>query len=133
MEEALTNFISDEFLLLIKFGVVLIVSMWVKQLVDKVVQGFLFRYGDVYNQGDEVFIDGERAIIISIGHARTIFEIQNGRGKVWRYVDNDKLKNCKFEKIIVPRERQEMMRRRSSDQEKQNNEKNTNINNINLE
>lgn len=115
MEEAISALISDEIMTLIKLVFVVILGLWIKSLIDRLVQGIVFMYGNEFNQGDQVFIDGERAVIISTGLRRTIFEIDNGRGKTWRYIDNTKLKDSKFEKIIIAREVMLNKRRRATD------------------
>jgi len=44
--------------------------------------------------------NGEQAVIISIGYRETIFEIDNGRGKVWRYIENTRIPSHRLEQII---------------------------------
>jgi hypothetical protein len=53
-----------------------------------------------FEPGDVVYLDGERATIISIGYRETIFEVDNGRGKVWRYIYNTRIPTHRLEKLI---------------------------------
>ena len=74
--------------------------LWIKALIEDLVAGIRWRLKPGFEPGDTVFLDGERATIISIGYRETIFEIDNGRGKVWRYVDNKRVPLLRLEKII---------------------------------
>ena len=58
-----------------------------------------------FQEGDKVLIDGERALIVKIGIAQTVFGIQKSHGEfggdyVWRYVPNERIEFLKIEKII---------------------------------
>ena len=53
-----------------------------------------------FNPGDVVLLDGEEAVIITIGVTKTVFEKVNNRGIVWRYVPNERLAYLKLEKVV---------------------------------
>ena len=80
------------------------VGLAIKDLVTTLVGGFLFFMNKDFNEGDHVFLDGEKAIIVKIGLRQTVFGIDNGRGLVWRYVYNHKISSLKLEKVITPNE-----------------------------
>ena len=53
-----------------------------------------------FNPGDIVLLDGEEAVIITVGITKTVFEKVNKKGLVWRYVPNERLAYLKLEKIV---------------------------------
>ena len=55
-----------------------------------------------FNEGDEVLIDGKKAIIVKIGITQTVFGIYTTSGYTWRYVPNERISWIKLEKIINP-------------------------------
>ena len=55
-------------------------------------QGLKFRSHPAFNEGDEVLLDGEQAIIVKIGLRETVFGCYGNRGYTWRYVANDLIK-----------------------------------------
>ena len=86
---------------LIGIIVVGVVALWLKALIEDLVAGIRWRLKPGFEPGDECFLDGERATIVSIGYRETIFEIDNGRGKVWRYIDNKRVPFHRLERIIA--------------------------------
>ena len=84
-------------------GIILVgvIALWVKSLIEDLVAGIRWRLKPGFEPGDECFLDGERATIVSIGYRETIFEIDNGRGKVWRYIDNKRIPFVRLERIIA--------------------------------
>ena len=78
-----------------------VIALWLKSLIEDLVAGIRWRLKPGFEPGDECFLDGERATIVSIGYRETIFEIDNGRGKVWRYIDNKRIPMVRLEKIIA--------------------------------
>ena len=77
-----------------------IIALWIKELVTDVVASIRWKMKPGFEPGDVVFLDGEKATIISIGWRETIFEIDNGRGKVWRYIYNKRIPLHRLEKVI---------------------------------
>ena len=86
---------------LIGIIIVGVVALWLKALIEDLVAGIRWRLKPGFEPGDECFLDGERATIVSIGYRETIFEIDNGRGKVWRYIDNKRVPFHRLERIIA--------------------------------
>lgn len=77
-----------------------IFGLFLKDLAAGVAAGLRWKIKKDFEPGSIVFLDGERATIISIGYRETIFEIDNGRGKVWRYIDNVRIPYHRLERII---------------------------------
>jgi len=77
-----------------------IVAMWAKELVTDLVASIRWKLKPGFEPGDVVFLDGEMATIVSIGISETIFEVDNGRGKIWRYIRNTRIHIHRLEKII---------------------------------
>ena len=84
--------------LLILFS--LVVTFWVKDLAVKIARGLSFKMNKAFNEGDEVLLDGEMAIIVKVGGQETVFGIYRDDGYTWRYVPNQRIQNLKLEKII---------------------------------
>lgn len=85
---------------IIALGLTALVALWVKELVGDLIASIRWKMKPGFEPGDIVFLDGEKATIISIGYRETIFQVSNGRGKVWRYIDNKRIPTHKLEKII---------------------------------
>ena len=97
LEQNLTTYVKPILALLISG----IFALWVKELVGDFVASLRWKMKPGFEPGDVVFLDGEKATIISIGMRETIFEIDNGRGKVWRYIYNTRIPTHRLEKLIV--------------------------------
>jgi hypothetical protein len=92
----LTNLLMPWLTILIS----LIGALWLKDFATKFMQGLKFRINPAFQEGDDVYLDGEFANIVKIGTATTVFGIMNSRGYVWRYVPNERIPYLKLEKII---------------------------------
>ena len=80
----------------------IILIFLLKDVVYSLIKGLKFKLRPGFESGDNCYIDKEHATIIKIGLLETIFEIDNGRGKVWRYIPNESLDSIILERIIVP-------------------------------
>ena len=78
----------------------LFIGLWIKDWLFNLMNGLKFKMDPSFNEGDRCIIDGDRAVIVKIGVYETVFSILNGRGHVWRYVPNERIKFLKIEKII---------------------------------
>jgi hypothetical protein len=78
-----------------------IIVLWIKELVTDIVASVRWKIKPGFEPGDTVYLDDERATIISIGYRETIFEFNNSRGKVWRHIDNTRIPYVKLERIIT--------------------------------
>ena len=92
----LSNFLTP----IIALGITGLVVLWFKELAGDLVASIRWKMKPGFEPGDTVYLDGEKATIISIGYRETIFQVDNGRGKVWRYIDNKRIPVHKLEKII---------------------------------
>ena len=95
-----------EFLLpYIGMVMIVIIGFMIKDFATKLSKGIAFSMNKQFQEGDKVLIDGERALIVKIGIAQTVFGIQKSHGEfggdyVWRYVPNERIEFLKLEKII---------------------------------
>ena len=76
------------------------VELITPMLATNFMNGLKFRMHSSFNEGDTCLLEGEKAIIVKIGFYETIIQIDNGRGTVWRYLPNDRIKFYKLEKMI---------------------------------
>lgn len=79
-----------------------VIGLWIKDFISNLVAAINWKLKKGFEPGDVVYLDGELVTIVSIGVRETIFEIDNGRGKVWRHVDNTRIPYLKVERIISP-------------------------------
>ena len=77
-----------------------VLFMWFKDYALQISKGMKFKLDPNFQEGDEVFLDGEPAVIIKIGLSSTVFGIVNGRGYIWRFVPNESIFDMKLEKIV---------------------------------
>lgn len=86
--------------------VVLIFSLWFKDIATKIAKGIMFKFNSSFKEGDKVIIDGERAVIVKIGMTHTVFAIyktdvsSSEVDVLWRYVSNERISFLKIEKVI---------------------------------
>tara|TARA_R110000824_G_scaffold297673_2_gene485909 strand:- start:1398 stop:1745 length:348 start_codon:yes stop_codon:yes gene_type:complete len=78
----------------------LFIGLWLKDWLSNLMNGLKFKMDPSFGEGDRCIVDGDRAIIVKIGVYETVFSIHNGRGHVWRYVPNERIKFLKIEKVI---------------------------------
>jgi len=77
-----------------------VMGLWLKDTVASIAAGLKFKMTPAFEPGDIVYLDGEKATIISIGFVTTIFQIDNGRGTIWRYIPNTRIINSRLERIV---------------------------------
>ena len=78
----------------------IILALMIKDWATSFAKGLKFKMNRDFNPGDVVLLDGEEAVIITIGVTKTVFEKVNDRGIVWRYVPNERLAYLKLEKVV---------------------------------
>lgn len=78
----------------------LVVAIWFKDFAIGLAKGLRFKYDPAFNEGDEVLLDGELAMIVKIGARQTVFGVYSDRGYTWRYVPNERIPFLKLEKVI---------------------------------
>ena len=104
MENQITN-LSLEFseLILPYLGVMIsiVFFLWFKDYATGIAKGLKFKIDPHFQEGDEVWLEDEPAVILKIGMTQTIFGIINGRGYIWRFIDNESIFEMKLEKMIT--------------------------------
>ena len=78
----------------------LIVAIWLKDYATSIAKGLKFKMNPAFNEGDEVLLDGELAMIVKIGMRETVFGVYSDRGYTWRYFPNERIPYLKLEKVI---------------------------------
>ena len=78
----------------------LVVAIWFKDFSTGLAKGLKFKFDPAFNEGDEVLLDGELAMIVKIGARQTVFGVYSDRGYTWRYVPNERIPFLKLEKVI---------------------------------
>jgi hypothetical protein len=78
----------------------LVVAIWFKDFATALAKGLRFKFDPAFNEGDEVLLDGELAMIVKIGARQTVFGVYSDRGYTWRYVPNERIPFLKLEKVI---------------------------------
>jgi len=92
--------ITDMLMPWITVLVSLIVAVWLKDYATSIAKGLKFKMNPAFNEGDEVLLDGEPAMIVKIGTVETVFGVYSERGYTWRYVPNERIPYIKLEKVI---------------------------------
>ena len=93
---SITSFLMPWIAVLVSIIMALLIKDWATSFA----KGLKFKMNRDFNPGDIVLLDGEEAVIITIGITKTVFEKVNKRGLVWRYVPNERLAYLKLEKIV---------------------------------
>ena len=78
----------------------LVVAIWFKDFATGLAKGLKFKFDPAFNEGDEVLLDGELAMIVKIGARQTVFGVYSDRGYTWRYVPDERIPYLKLEKVI---------------------------------
>ncbi|MDA8883019.1 hypothetical protein N9I00_01315 [bacterium] len=78
----------------------LVVAIWFKDFATGLAKGLKFKMNPAFQEGHEVLLDGELAMIVKIGMTETVFGIYSDRGYTWRYVPNERIPMLKLEKVI---------------------------------
>jgi hypothetical protein len=92
--------LTDMLLPWIAILVSVIITIWFKDFATNLAKGLAFKRKPGFEPGDRVYLDGEKALIISIGIQETVFEIERDGITVWRYIPNTRTEYIKLEKII---------------------------------
>ena len=87
--------------------IALVVSLWVKDTAGRIAKGLSFKFNGQFKEGDEVILDGERALIVKIGMTQTVFGIYRTSKEstkishYWRYVPNERIPFLHLERIVA--------------------------------
>ena len=74
----------------------LVVAIWFKDFATGLAKGLKFKMNPAFQEGHEVLLDGELAMIVKIGMTETVFGIYSDRGYTWRYVPNERIPMLKL-------------------------------------
>ena len=97
----LSNHITVLFLPILAVVMTVLFGMAIKDAAAAIAKGMMFRFNGVFKEGDIVFLDGERAIIVKVGVLQYVFGITKEDGTYcWRYVNNTRMDNLRLEKIL---------------------------------
>lgn len=97
----LSNHLTVLFLPVIAVVMTVLFGMALRDMAAAIAKGMAFRYSGVFKEGDIVFLDGERAIVVKLGVMQSVFGITKEDGTYcWRYINNTKVDNLKLEKIL---------------------------------
>ena len=95
-QQDLTNALVPLIAIFLSLGL----GVFIKDLITNFITGIRFKFDGSFNEGDKCIVDGDRAVLVRVGIYESVFAITNGRGHVWRYVPNERIKFLKIEKII---------------------------------
>ena len=85
----LSNSLSVMFIPILGVVMTVLFGMALKDGANAIAKGLMFRFQNVFSEGDIVFLNGERAIIVKIGIMQSVFGITKPDGTyVWRYINN---------------------------------------------
>lgn len=97
----LSNHLTVLFLPVIAVVMTVLFGMAIKDAGAAIAKGLMFRFNGIFKEGDIVFLDGERAIIVKLGIMRSVFGITKEDGTYcWRYISNLRMDHLKLEKIL---------------------------------
>ena len=96
----LTMDLNDLILPWIGVLISLVVAIWFKDFATGLAKGLKFKMNPAFNEGEEVLLDGELAMIVKIGVRETVFGLYTKRGYTWRYVPNERIPMLKLEKFM---------------------------------
>jgi len=97
----LSEHLTVLFLPVIAVVMTVLFGMALRDMAAAIAKGMAFRYSGVFKEGDIVFLDGERAIVVKLGIMQSVFGITKEDGTYcWRYINNTKVDNLKLEKIL---------------------------------
>ena len=97
---SLSMVVTDFILPWIGILISLVIAIWFKDFATGLAKGLKFKMDPAFNEGDEVLLDGELAMIVKIGARQTVFGVYSDRGYTWRYVPNERIPVLKLEKVI---------------------------------
>lgn len=97
----LSEHVTQLFLPIIATMMVVLIGLAMKDAAAAIAKGMAFRFNGTFKEGDIVFLDGQRAIIVKIGILQSVFGITKDDGTYcWRYVNNTRIDILKLEKIL---------------------------------
>ena len=102
MQKLPTIEISDFYIEFIGYAISILVMLWIKDAIGSFMEGMKFRTNKHFKEGDKVLLEGQQAMIISIGWRQSVFGVYGETGYTWRFIPNKKIESLKLEKIVDP-------------------------------
>ena len=78
--------LSDFYVEFIEIAISILVIMWVKDTIGSFMEGMKFRTNKHFKEGDKVLLEGQQAMIISIGWRQSVFGVYGEAGYTWRFI-----------------------------------------------
>ena len=76
--------------------------LWIKDAIGSFLEGMKFRNNKHFKEGDKVLLEGQQAMIITIGWRQSVFGVYGKDGYTWRFIPNKRIESLKLEKIVDP-------------------------------
>ncbi len=102
MQKLPTIEISDFYIEFIGYALSILLIMWIKDAISAFMEGMKFRNNKHFKEGDKVLLEGQQAMIITIGWRQSVFGVYGEAGYTWRFIPNKKIESLKLEKIVDP-------------------------------
>lgn len=102
MQKLPTIELSDFYIEFIGYALSILVIMWIKDAITAFMEGMKFRNNKHFKEGDKVLLEGQQAMIISIGWRQSVFGVYGKDGYTWRFIPNKRIETLKLEKIVDP-------------------------------
>ena len=102
MQKLPTIELSDFYIEFIGYALSILVMLWIKDAIGSFLQGLKFRNNKHFQEGDKVLLEGQQAMIITIGWKQSVFGVYGEKGYTWRFIPNNKIESLKLEKIVDP-------------------------------
>tara|TARA_B110000483_G_scaffold119848_1_gene144742 strand:- start:196 stop:570 length:375 start_codon:yes stop_codon:yes gene_type:complete len=102
MQKLPTIEISDFYIEFIGYALSILLIMWIKDAISAFMEGMKFRNNKYFKEGDKVLLEGQQAMIITIGWRQSVFGVYGEAGYTWRFIPNKKIESLKLEKIVDP-------------------------------
>lgn len=102
MKDIIPTAFSDFYIEFIGYALSLLIMLWIKDAIAAFMEGMKFRSNKHFKEGDKVLLEGQQAMIISIGWRQSVFGVYGETGYTWRFIPNKKIENLKLEKIVDP-------------------------------
>ena len=97
----ISSHLTELFLPILAVVMTVLFGLAIKDAAAAIAKGMAFRFNGVFKEGDIVFLDGERAIVVKIGILQSVFGITKDDGTYcWRYISNTRVDYLKLEKIL---------------------------------
>ena len=102
MQKLPTIELSDFYIEFIGYALSILVMLWIKDAIGSFLEGMKFRNNKHFKEGDKVLLEGQQAMIITIGWRQSVFGVYGKDGYTWRFIPNKRIETLKLEKIVDP-------------------------------